>query len=151
MHPSCQTLGVTATDMSLRKVMLLGLLIALIAVAAILSFVLWSGRGILENPYAGNATDTEWMTVANGTFEFRGIVYRTTEALSTGLLQLQPKPRLVSVRWVAAREASPPSTVPSTQVQRAREALLAAHITTPIAVVGNEIFLAKPSAASGAR
>jgi len=137
--------------MSLRKVMLLGLLIALFAVAALVAFVLWSGRGILENPYAGKATETEWMTVANGTFEFRGTVYRTTEALSTGLRQLQPKPQLVGVRWVAAGDASPPSMVPSTQVQQARKALLRAHIATPSAVVGNEIFVAEPSAASSAR
>jgi hypothetical protein len=136
--------------MSLHKVLLLGLLIALFAVAALVSFVLWSGRGILENPRAGNATDTEWMTVTNGTYEFRGTVYRTAEALSTGLLQLQPKPQLVSVRWVASGSASPPGTVPSTEVQQALEALLEAHIATPSAVVGNEIFVAEPTAASSA-
>jgi len=137
--------------MSLRKIMILGLLTALFAVAALVSFVLWSGRGILENPHAGNATDAEWMTVANGTFEFRGIVYRTAEALSKGLAQLQPKPQVVSIRWVAAGDASPPGAVPSTEVRQAREALLEAHIATPSAVVGNEIFVAEPSAASSAR
>ena len=137
--------------MSLRKVMILGLLVALFAVAALVASALWSGRGILESRYAGKATETEWMTVANGTFEFRGVVYQTTEALSAGLRQLQPEPQLVSVRWVAVGNASSPSTVPSAQVQQAREALLKAHIATPSAVVGNEIFMAEPSTTPSAR
>ena len=137
--------------MSLRNVMLLALLIVLIAVAALISFVLWSGRGILESTQARTATNTEWMTVTNGTYEFRGTVYRTTEALSTGLSQLHPKPQHVSVRWVASADPSSSRTSPSAQVQQAREALLSAHIATPSAVVGNEIFTSETSASSGAR
>ena len=131
--------------------MLITLSGVLLVVAALVSFVLWGGRGILESPRAPSAPDTEWLTVENDKFEFRGNVYRTTEGLSAALRQLQPKPHLVSVRWVVAGGASPPNEVPSMQVQQARDALLNANIATPNAVVGNEIFLSQPVAASRAR
>jgi hypothetical protein len=131
--------------------MLLGFSIATLAVVALVSFVLWSGRGILEHQRAGDVTKTEWMTVANGTFEFRGTVYRTAESLSVGLLQLQPKPQLVSLRWVTAGNDSPSSPMLATQLQQAREALQQANIAAPSAFMANEIFVAEPSAASKAR
>jgi len=137
--------------MPFHKFMLIGLFVVLFALAALVSLVLWSGRGILENPHTADVSHTEWLTVANGEFEFRGAAYRTAETLSAGLLQLQPKPKLVSVRWVVDGGASPSNEVPSTLVQQARDALLEAHIATPNAVVGNEIFVSEPPTVSRAR
>lgn len=137
--------------MSLRQVALVLLPVALLGVAALLLFVLWIGRGILESPRAGSAAHSEWLTVANDMFEFRGTVYKTAEALSAALPQLQPKPQLVTIRWVATAGASSSSVMQAAQVQQAREALLQAHITPSSAEVGNEIFIAGPSSASGTR
>jgi hypothetical protein len=51
--------GVTATDMSLRTALLLGFLIAPLVGAALFFFVLWSGRGILENRHDSNTASTK--------------------------------------------------------------------------------------------
>lgn len=146
-----QPSGLTDAPMSFRTVMLVAIFTALSAGLAFVGVVLWSGRGILEGSHANPEVGTEWMTVTDTTYELRGVVYRTIEALSTGLSQLQPKPRHVSVRWVAAADPASSSATPSAQVQQAREALLKEHIATPGTVVGNEVFTPNAAASSGAR
>ena len=131
----------------LRKFVLAVALIGLIGMGAVVGLIWWSSSGFFESR---SPTDTEWLTVSNGEFEIRGNVYQTPEALQAGLQQLQPRPQLVTVRWVVAG-ASAAAEAPSVQVEQARSALARAHIATPPAVVGNEVFMGKPSAAPSSR
>ena len=131
--------------MSLRQVLLVvaAVLVGLVAVVAV---ILWSGRGFLEATKSAAGNGSEWLTVGSEHFEFRGTLFQTPEALLTGLLQHQPKPQLVSVRWLVRSGDATPSEVMVARVSEARGALAKARIASSEGVVGNQIFEVKPSA-----
>jgi len=118
----------------------------MLGIVAVVTLVLWSGRGILEAPKPSTDRNIEWLTIVGDSYEFRGVVYNSSEALLAELRRLRPKPSLVNVRWLTQGNASTPSEEVRRNVAKAQSVLREARIASPDAVVGNEVFGVSPSA-----